>query len=124
MPRVLVIDDELLIRDLLYDFFSARNYEIILADSGAKALQVLNSEKVDLVLTDLKMADMDGLEMIKRADLGKNGPPVIVMTGFPSVDSAIEALRLKVADYIIKPFNMNRLVESIENILEEKALVS
>jgi len=124
MPRILVVDDELLIRDLLYDFFSSRNYEIILAESGTKALDVLGAEDVDLILTDLKMPDMDGLEMIKKAGAVKNGTPVIIMTGFPSIESAIEALRLKVADYIIKPFNINRLFESIESVLEENVVVA
>ena len=124
MPRILVVDDELLIRDLLYDFFSSRNYEIILAESGTKALDVLGAEDVDLILTDLKMPDMDGLEMIKKAGADKNGPPVIIMTGFPSIESAIEAIRLKVADYIIKPFNINRLFESIESVLEESVVVA
>lgn len=124
MPKILVVDDELLIRDLLYDFFSSRNYEIILAESGTKALDVLGTEDVDLILTDLKMPDMDGLELIKKAGAVKNGPPVIIMTGFPSIESAIEALRLKVADYVIKPFNINRLFESIESVLEESAVVA
>ncbi len=119
MPRVLVVDDELLIRDLLYDFFSSRDYEIILAESGHKALDILANEHIDVVLTDLKMPDMDGLEMIRRADIKKSGPPVIIMTGFPSIESAIEAIRLKVSDYVIKPFNINRLFESIEGALEE-----
>jgi DNA-binding response OmpR family regulator len=123
MPRILVVDDELLIRDLLYDFFSSRNYDIILAESGSKALEILGVEDIDLILTDLKMPDMDGLEMIRRADTKKNGPPVIIMTGFPSIESAIEAIRLRVADYIIKPFNINRLFESIEAVLEENAPV-
>jgi DNA-binding response OmpR family regulator len=123
MPRILVVDDELLIRDLLYDFFSSRNYDIILAESGSKALEILGVEDIDLILTDLKMPDMDGLELIRRADTKKNGPPVIIMTGFPSIESAIEAIRLRVADYIIKPFNINRLFESIEAVLEENAPV-
>ncbi len=123
MPRILVVDDELLIRDLLYDFFSSRNYDIILAESGSKALEILEIEDIDLILTDLKMPDMDGLELIRRAKTKENGPPAIIMTGFPSIESAIEALRLRVADYIIKPFNINRLFESIEAVLEEKAPV-
>lgn len=123
MPRILVVDDELLIRDLLYDFFSSRNYDIILAESGSKALEILEIEDIDLILTDLKMPDMDGLELIRRAKTKKDGPPAIIMTGFPSIESAIEALRLRVADYIIKPFNINRLFESIEAVLEEKAPV-
>ncbi|MBD3217088.1 MAG: response regulator [candidate division Zixibacteria bacterium] len=123
MPRILVVDDELLIRDLLYDFFTSRNYDIILAESASKALEILGAEEIDLVLTDLKMPDMDGLEMLKRANTKENGPPVIIMTGFPSLESAVEALRLRVADYIVKPFNINRLFECIEAVLEENAPV-
>ena len=124
MPRILVVDDELLIRDLLYDFFTSRNYDIILAESASKALEIIRSDEIDLVLTDLKMPEMDGLEMLRRANTREDGPPVIIMTGFPSLESAIEALRLRVADYIVKPFNINRLFECIEAVLEEKAPVS
>ena len=124
MPKLLVVDDELLIRDLLYDFFSSRNYEIILAESGSKALEILGTEDVDLILTDIKMSDINGMEMLRRAETKKNGPPVIIMTGFPSVETAIEAIQLGVADYIIKPFNINRLFESIESVLEENLVVA
>jgi DNA-binding NtrC family response regulator len=123
MPRILVVDDELLIRDLLYDFFASRNFDIVLAESGTKALDILCAEDVDLILTDLKMPDMDGLEMVKRSGAKEKGTPVIIMTGFPSVESAIEAIKLKVSDYIVKPFNINRLLESIENVLEESVAV-
>ena len=124
MPKILVVDDELLIRDLLYDFFSARNYEIILAESCNKACDIIASEEVDLILTDLKMPDMEGLEIARRLKNSEKDTPVIIMTGFPSVDSAVEALRLKVSDYIIKPFNINRLFESIEKVLEERQVLT
>jgi len=116
---ILVVDDELLIRDLLYDFFTDQGWDIFLAESGEKALDILRSKKVDLVLTDLKMPVMDGLTL--TSEVKENYPeiPVVIMTGYPSVDSAVSALRQKVADYIIKPFNINQLYKVIEQQIRE-----
>ena len=124
MARILVVDDELLIRDLLYDFFSSRDHQIVLAEAARKALDTLKSEEVDLILTDLKMPDLDGMEFIRQARDLSEDTPVIIMTGFPSIDSVIEALRMKVSDYITKPFNINRLFETIQRVLEEKTVVA
>ena len=116
---ILVVDDELLIRDLLYDFFHGQGWDIALAENGEKALRILESQKVDLVLTDLKMPDMDGMTLTKQLRESHPEIPVVVMTGYPSVDSAVEALRNKVADYIVKPFNINRLYKVVEAQLQE-----
>jgi DNA-binding NtrC family response regulator len=116
---ILVVDDELLIRDLLYDFFHGQGWEIALAENGEKALRIIESRKIDLVLTDLKMPDMDGMTLTKQLRESHPEIPVVVMTGYPSVDSAVEALRSKVADYIVKPFNINRLYKVIEAQIKE-----
>jgi len=117
---ILVVDDELLIRDLLYDFFIDQGWDISLAESGEKALEILRSRKVDLVLTDLKMPVMDGLTLTSEVKQNYPEIPVVIMTGYPSVDSAVSALRQKVADYIIKPFNINQLYKVIEQQIREK----
>jgi DNA-binding NtrC family response regulator len=119
-PSILVVDDELLIRDLLYDFFSGQGWNISVAASGEKALDILREKKIDLVLTDIKMPEMDGLTLTGRVRQSYPGMPVVVMTGYPSVDSAIEALRAKVEDYIVKPFNINQLYKLIEQKLKEQ----
>jgi len=116
---ILVVDDELLIRDLLYDFFTEQGWEISVAESGEKALQILRSRKFDLVLTDLKMPVMDGLALTSQVKEDYPGLPVVIMTGYPSVDSAVSALRQKVADYIIKPFNINQLYKTVEEKITE-----
>jgi len=118
-PSILVVDDELLIRDLLYDFFSEQGWNISIAENGEKALEILNSKKVDLVLTDLKMPNMDGLDLTTQVKESFPDLPVVIMTGYPSVDSAVSALHNNVADYIIKPFNINQLYKTIEKKIKQ-----
>lgn len=117
---ILVVDDELLIRDLLYDFFRDQGWDISIAESGEKALEILRSKEVDLLLTDLKMPNMDGLALTTEVQRSHPEMPVVIMTGFPSVDSAVTALRQKVSDYIIKPFNINELYKTVKEKIDEK----
>lgn len=119
-PSILVVDDELLIRDLLYDFFSGHGWDIAVAESGQKALEILRNRRVDLVLTDIKMPEMDGLTLASEVRENHPDVPIVVMTGYPSVDTAVTALRAKVADYIIKPFNINQLFKTLEAQLSDE----
>ena len=112
-PSILVVDDELLIRDLLYDFLSGQGWDICVAHSAERALEILADKKVDLVLTDIKMPEMDGLELAAEVRRSHPNVPIVVMTGYPSVDTAVVALRSKVADYVIKPFNINQLFKTL-----------
>jgi len=119
-PSILVVDDELLIRDLLYDFFSSQGWEISVAENGEKALEIVRSRKIDLVLSDIKMPEMDGLTLASMLSQSHPDIPVVLMTGYPSVDTAVSALRNKVADYIIKPFNINQLFKLVESKISDK----
>jgi len=110
---VLVVDDELLIRDLLYDFFLEKGYKVSVADSGPAALEKLGKQTFDVLLVDLKMPAMDGIEFIKEARKKKIETPVVIITGFPSLETALDALRQRVFDYIIKPFNINQLFATV-----------
>lgn len=110
---VLVVDDELLIRDLLYDFFLEKGFKVSVADSGAGALEKLGKQSFDVLLVDLKMPAMDGIEFIKEVRKKKIETPVVIITGFPSLETALEALRARVCDYIIKPFNINQLFATV-----------
>lgn len=113
-PSILIVDDELLIRDLLYDFFADQGWSIKVAENGEKALEVLKTTEIDVLLTDIKMPDMDGLALAEQVNQQHPDLPVIIMTGYPSVETAVTALRQKVADYIIKPFNLNKLYQSVK----------
>ncbi len=118
-PSILVVDDELLIRDLLYDFFQQQGWSVAVADSGEKALEILRSRKIDLLLTDIKMPQMDGLSLTTQVRAMYPTLPVVLMTGYPSVETAVEGLRAKVEDYIIKPFNINKLFKVLKAQLEQ-----
>lgn len=117
---ILVVDDELLIRDLLYDFFSGQGWDITVAENGEKALEILRDREVDLVLSDIKMPTMDGLALASELRQSHPGLPVVLMTGYPSVDTAVAALRTRVDDYVIKPFNINQLFKLVEAKVNEK----
>lgn len=117
---ILVVDDELLIRDLLYDFFKDHGWDISIAENGEKAMEVMRAKNVDLVLSDVKMPQMDGLDLSRKLRESYPKVPVVLMTGYPSVDSVIDALRNKVVDYIVKPFNINQLYKTVESQLEKK----
>ena len=87
--KILIVDDELLIRDLLYEHFASRDYQISTAESAEKAIELLgNDEDYDVVLTDIKMPGMDGLELVEHIRGTRGDIPVIIMTGFPSMESA------------------------------------
>ena len=120
MKRLLIVDDELLIRDLLHDCFSSGNYQIRMAESGEKALEILGEDEIDCILTDLKMPNMDGMELIDKAtEIVGRDIPIIVMTGFPSLESAIEGIRRRVCGYFVKPFNVNRMLSAVEKALAD-----
>jgi len=117
--EILVVDDELLIRDLLFDFFTAQGYKTHLAENGKKALEMLDSISFQTALVDLKMPEIDGIEL--TTFIAKKMPqiPIILMTAFPSMDSAIEAIRCGVYDYVVKPFNITELHETIKKAVKE-----
>lgn len=116
---ILVVDDELLIRDLLYDFFQQQGWNIAVAENGEKALEILRSRKFDLLLTDIKMPHMDGLSLTSQVRAIYPDIPVILMTGYPSIETAVEGIRTKVEDYVIKPFNINKLFKTLKSQLEK-----
>ena len=117
-PSILVVDDELLIRDLLYDFFVDQGWDITVAENGQKAIEKLNQRNFDLLLTDIKMPQVDGMQLADHVKKEFPELPIVFMTGFPSVETAVTALRSKVADYIVKPFNINQLYKTIKKEVE------
>lgn len=116
-PKLLIVDDELLIRDLLYDFFKSRDYDIAVAESGQGALAQMEENHFDTIILDLKMPDMDGLELATKIRAADESVPIIIMTGYPSMETAIEAIRKRADDYFIKPFNLKHMNKAVESAL-------
>ncbi len=122
--RILVVDDELFVRELLLEFLSTEGYEVSLADSGEKAVELMQTQPADVALVDLKMPGIDGIETLKQIKRIVPDALVIIMTGYPTVESSIEALRQGAYDYVTKPFKLNDLKSSIEKALGEHELKS
>ena len=120
--RILVVDDELFVRELLLEFLSAEGYEVSLADSGEKAVALMQTQPADLVLVDLKMPGIDGVETLKQIKKIAPDSLAIIMTGYPTIESSIEALRQGAYDYVVKPFKLDDLKSSIEKALREHKL--
>ena len=118
-PRVLVVDDEASIRDLLAKTLALAEYDIDMAADGRAALERLRIIPYDLLITDLKMPGVDGLTVIKEARRLKADIPVIIITGFSTEASAIEAVNLGVSGYLTKPFRVPRVLAAAAKALGE-----
>jgi excisionase family DNA binding protein len=118
-PRVLVVDDEAAIRDLLSKTLALAEYDVDLASDGRHALERLRIIPYDLLITDLKMPGVDGLSVIREARRLKADIPVIIITGFSTEASAIEAVNLGVSGYLTKPFRVPRVLAAAAKALGE-----
>ena len=118
-PRVLVVDDEASIRDLLSKTLALAEYEVDVAPDGRSALERMRMYAYDLLIADLKMPGMDGLTVIREAKRYKMDLPVIIITGFSTESSAIEAVNLGVAGYLTKPFRVPQVLAAAAKALGE-----
>jgi excisionase family DNA binding protein len=118
-PRVLVVDDEASIRDLLSKTLALAEYDIDVAPDGPSALERMRMYAYDLLIADLKMPGMDGLTLIREAKRFKADLPVLIITGFSTESSAIEAVNLGVAGYLTKPFRVPQVLAAAAKALGE-----
>jgi excisionase family DNA binding protein len=118
-PRVLVVDDEASIRELLSKTLALAEYEVDTAPDGRSAIERLRLGNYDLLIADLKMPGLDGLSLIREAKRLKSELPVIIITGFSTESSAIEAVNLGVAGYLTKPFRVPQVLAAAARALGE-----
>ena len=118
-PRVLVVDDEASIRDLLGKTLALADYDVDLAPDGQVALERMRLFSYDLLITDLKMPGIDGLAVIREARRLQDKLPVIILTGFSTESSAIEAANLGVSGYLTKPFKVPKMLSVAARALGE-----
>src|SRR6059058_1310343 len=118
-PRGVVVDDEASIRDLLSKTLALAEYDVDVAPDGRSALERMRLYPYDLLIADLKMPGMDGLAVIREAKRYKADLPVIIITGFSTESSAIEAVNLGVAGYLTKPFRVPQVLAAAAKALGE-----
>jgi adenylate cyclase len=117
---VLVIDDELNIREMIAETLEADGYTVLQADTGARALEVLGLRSVDIILSDIQLPDTSGIELASRIREQQESIPIVMVTALADADKAIDALKLGVSDYITKPFDLEHLSRSIRRILDKE----
>lgn len=119
---ILIVDDEQSVRDSLYNWFVEDGYNVERAENAKKALAILEADCYDIVLADVKMPGMDGLEMLKRIKFLREETIVIIMTAFASVNTAVQALKDGAFDYVTKPFDPDVLSHLIRNAVKQISL--
>ena len=120
--RILVVDDEKVIREILTEFLTMEGYQVGAAEDGQKALDELKLRPYDLVISDLKMPRMSGLQLLERLAADGISVLTVIMTGFGTVETAIEAMKRGAYDYILKPFKVEEVIHVVQRALYQRRL--
>jgi response regulator RpfG family c-di-GMP phosphodiesterase len=123
-PRVLIVDDEKFIRDILADFLGMEGYVVRTAEDGHAALSELTHAHYDLVISDLKMPRMGGIELLEQIGTTAPNALTVIMTGFGTVETAIDAMKRGAYDYILKPFKVEEVIHVVQRGLEKQRLAA
>jgi two-component system response regulator PilR (NtrC family) len=121
-PRILIVDDEQSMRDMLRIVLRRDGFDVTLAANGKEAIELLQKERIDLLLSDIRMPDVSGVEVLRAAKDVNKDIVAFMMTAFASTDSAVEAMRLGAVEYFTKPFNMDELRLKVRQHLETMRL--
>lgn len=122
MPKILLIDDEPAIRKALKEILEYESFEVVEAEDGPTALKITDKETFDLIFCDIKMPRMDGMEVLEKLKQKGVTSPVVIITGHGSVETAVEALKKGAYDFIQKPLDLNRILVTIRNAVNQNAL--
>jgi two-component system response regulator FlrC len=112
--RILLVDDDRLLREVVGEYLTGHNYQVDLAESGEEAMTMFEPGKYNLALLDLVMPGMNGLELMEKLMKADEKIYCLIMTGYPTIDSAYKAMVDGVSDYIIKPFQLSELLETVQ----------
>ena len=124
MSRILVIDDERSIRNTLKDILEFEKYRVELAEDGFIALELMKTNDFDVILCDIKMPGMDGIEVLQKIEEIKPDIPVIMISGHGNIDTAVESIKKGAFDYIEKPLDLNRLLITLRNAMDKSSLIT
>jgi two-component system response regulator AtoC len=122
-PKILVVDDEAIVRESLHDWLSDAGYQVFTAENGPQAVEIIETEEPGIVIADLVMPGMDGIELMKRARERLPHIQVIIITAYGSIPTAIAAIKEGAYDYIEKPFCPERVESVLERLVELKGLI-
>ncbi|MBN1822037.1 MAG: response regulator [Prolixibacteraceae bacterium] len=122
MKKILVVEDDQDIRELLVETLKRSDFEVDTAENGKTGLEKFRKQKYDLILTDIRMPVMDGLKMLKKIKKEDSRMPIVVITAYPSVDSAVECLVEGADDYLVKPIKFDDLNVKIQKALEKRKI--
>src|SRR5271166_6654718 len=123
-PRVLIVDDEKFIRDILADFLGMEGYIVRTAEDGTAAMSELTKAHYDLIISDLKMPRMGGIELLESVGSVAPNALTVIMTGFGTVETAIDAMKRGAYDYILKPFKVEEVIRVVQRGLEKQRLAA
>lgn len=124
MSKILVIDDEKSIRNTLKEVLEYEKHEVDLAEDGPKGIELFSANSYDLVLCDIKMAKMDGIEVLQKLNEISSNTPVVMISGHGNIDTAVEAIKKGAFDFLEKPLDLNRLLITIRNATDKSTLIS
>lgn len=124
MSKILVIDDERSIRNTLKDILEYEKYEVDLAEDGKKGLEMVKQTEYDIILCDIKMPGMDGIEVLEQLNSIAPDSPVVMISGHGNIDTAVESIKKGAYDFIEKPLDLNRLLITIRNAMDKSTLVN
>ncbi|MBI3512393.1 MAG: sigma-54-dependent Fis family transcriptional regulator [Bacteroidetes bacterium] len=124
MPRILIIDDEKSIRRTLREILEYENFKVDEAADGLEGLAIVQKEKFDIILCDIKMPKMDGMEALDKFMEVASDVPVIMISGHGNIETAVEAVKKGAYDFIQKPLDLNRLLVTVRNALDKSKLVT
>lgn len=119
-PTIMIVDDDPMVIDLLAEYLGSDTYFIIRAGSGVEAVSKMKSAQADIAIVDLMMPGMDGLETIEQLASIDPEMVMVLMTGFPTLDSSIKAIKLGASDYILKPFKLDDVNTSVIKAIRER----
>src|SRR5438445_3983790 len=120
--RILVVDDERVIREILAEFLALEGFSVHTVEDGEKALTELRLHPYDLLITDLKMPRLSGLQLLEKIETERLGVLTVLMTGFGTVETAIEAMKKGAYDYLLKPFKVEEVIHVVERALYRQRL--
>ncbi|MCK5180785.1 MAG: sigma-54-dependent Fis family transcriptional regulator, partial [Candidatus Omnitrophica bacterium] len=121
--RILVVDDEPLIRESLYEILRIEGYRVQMAQGGKEALQLMSKNEFDVVVTDFKLPKMSGMDLLEVVKKDFSKTEVIMITGYGSIETAVEAMKKGACDYITKPINDNEIKIIIQRTVESKEII-